>query len=194
VIQAFVKLYQVTFDESWLQTARELLDYSIKNFFDDKEGFFYFTDKNTKQLIAAKKEIFDNVIPASNSVMAENLYLTGILFDQADRINMARHMVSRIKELLVSEPRYLSNWGKVFLMMHQPMAEIAIIGENAPEIRNAILRQYHPNKIFCGTVESSDLPLLKGRKNLKVNTIYVCYNKTCKLPVHTADEALELLI
>jgi uncharacterized protein YyaL (SSP411 family) len=79
-------------------------------------------------------------------------------------------------------------------MLALPIAEIAIVGENASEIRDEMNERYHPNKIFCGTKFSSDLPLLKGRKNLKDNTIYVCYNKSCKLPVHTAEEALQLLI
>jgi uncharacterized protein YyaL (SSP411 family) len=78
-------------------------------------------------------------------------------------------------------------------MMTHPMAEIAIIGNEVNEIRDQINKQYHPNKIFCGTTSSSELPLLKGRKNLNRNTIYVCYNKTCKLPVYTAQEALQLL-
>ena len=69
VIQAFIKLYQANFDEKWIDIAKKLTVYAINNFFDDKEGFFFYTDKNSSQLIATKKEIFDNVIPSSNSIM-----------------------------------------------------------------------------------------------------------------------------
>jgi uncharacterized protein YyaL (SSP411 family) len=78
-------------------------------------------------------------------------------------------------------------------MISQPMAEIALFGPDLIQIRDKINSKYHPNKIFCGTRTSSQLPLLKDRKNLKDNTIYVCFNKSCKLPVHSADDALELL-
>jgi len=193
VIQAFIKLYQATFDESWLLKAKDLLEYTLDNFYDANEGFFFYSDKNTRQLIALKKEIFDNVIPASNSVMAENLYLLGLIFDDGSLITKAEEMIKRMKKFLETEPEYSSNWGNVYLMMTHPMAEIAIIGNDANEIRDRIHKKYHPNKIFCGTISSSELPLLKGRKNLNRNTIYVCYNKTCKLPVHTAEEALQLL-
>ncbi len=193
VINAFIKLYQANFDEKWIRHAKELLEYTIKNFFDEGEGFFFFSDKNAMQLIATKKEIFDNVIPSSNSIMAENLFLMGLIFDNDEFSNMAEGMISRMKKLITAEPEYASYWAGVFLMISQPMAEIAIIGPELDQIRNKINVKYHPNKIFCGTRTSSQLPLLKDRKNLKENTIYVCFNKTCKLPVHSADDALELL-
>jgi uncharacterized protein YyaL (SSP411 family) len=98
-----------------------------------------------------------------------------------------------MKKLITAEPEYTSYWAGVFLLMSQPMAEIAIIGPDLDQIRDKINVKYHPNKIFCGTRTSSQLPLLKDRKNLEGNTIYVCFNKTCKLPVHSADDALELL-
>jgi uncharacterized protein YyaL (SSP411 family) len=193
VIQAFVKLYQASFDERWILYAKELLNYSIDNFFDDREGFFFYSDKNAMQLIATKKEIFDNVIPSSNSIMAENLYLLGLIYDNDDYTNMAEGMISQMKKMIAAEPEYASYWAGVFLTISQPMAEIAIIGPDLNQIRDSINVKYHPNKIFCGTTTSSQLPLLKNRKNLKDNTIYVCFNKTCKLPVHSADDALELL-
>jgi len=193
VIQAFIKLYQATFSEEWLLRAKELMMYTAEHFYDEKEGFFYFTDKNEPQLIATKKEIFDNVIPSSNAVMAENLFLMGLLLDIEKFMDMAERMVSQMKRMIISDTEYTSYWATVFLMMSQPMAEIAILGKDMLSIRASINHQYHPNKVFCGTAESSGLPLLKDRPNLKDNTIYVCYNKTCKLPVHTADEALERL-
>lgn len=193
VIQAFIKLYQASFDEKWIETAKDLLIYTIENFFDDREGFFFYADKNTVQLIATKKEVFDNVIPSSNAIMAENLYLLGLLYDNDEFADIAQRMVNQMKKLTTTEPEYTTYWASVFLMISQPIAEIVIVGHDLIEIRDKINVRYHPNKIFCGTNISSQLPLLKGRKNLKDNTIYVCFNKSCKLPVHSAEDALEQL-
>lgn len=194
VIQAFIKLYQVTFEESWLWKAKKILNYVIDSFYDEKEGFFFYSDKNTKQLIAVKKEILDNVIPSSNAVMAENLFISGLLFDEESYIDKAEHMVTKMKRLIMTDLEYTSQWGSVLLMMNNPMAEIAIIGTDIHKLRNEFNDIFHPNKIICGTESSSELPLLRGRKNLKDNTIYVCYDKTCKLPVHSTEEALQLLV
>ena len=62
VIDALLGLYQVTFDEQWLEPVRKLTDHVMRHFWDEDEGFFFYTD-DVSQLIARKKEIFDNVIP-----------------------------------------------------------------------------------------------------------------------------------
>ena len=82
VIDAYTNLYQATFEENWLHLAEKLTLYVCQNFYDEKEQLFYFTDKSAEELIARKKEIFDNVIPSSNSMMARNLYTLGFLLDR----------------------------------------------------------------------------------------------------------------
>ncbi|MEJ0032604.1 MAG: hypothetical protein WDO15_20615 [Bacteroidota bacterium] len=74
MIQAYVSLYQVTSDESWLTKSKKMCESVVTNFFDESDGYFHYTSSEAEKLIARKKEIFDNVIPASNSVMATNLF------------------------------------------------------------------------------------------------------------------------
>jgi len=42
-IEAFIALYEATFDEAWLMKAKELMDYAIKHFYDAGSNMFYFT-------------------------------------------------------------------------------------------------------------------------------------------------------
>src|SRR5262249_9050977 len=70
LIQAYTSLYQVSFDERFLLQAAHWTDYVIKNFLDPTDHYFHFSAQAAEQLIAKRKEIFDNVIPSSNSVMA----------------------------------------------------------------------------------------------------------------------------
>jgi uncharacterized protein YyaL (SSP411 family) len=81
VIAAFMALYQVTFEEKWLQDAKQLTDYTLEHFYDEKNAFFRFTSDKDDALISIHFETEDNVIPASNSVMAKNLYQLSIYFD-----------------------------------------------------------------------------------------------------------------
>ncbi|MCH2224950.1 MAG: thioredoxin domain-containing protein, partial [Crocinitomicaceae bacterium] len=60
-INAFMTLYQVTLDESWLNVAKKICDYTVTHFQDAQSKMFYFTPTST-QLIARKMEINDNVI------------------------------------------------------------------------------------------------------------------------------------
>ena len=38
--EAFIALYQVTFDEKWLLTAKDLVDYATTHFFDAESGMY----------------------------------------------------------------------------------------------------------------------------------------------------------
>ena len=129
VAQAFIALYQVTFDELWLNEAKFLVDYALDNFYDEQEGFFFFTDKNAQALIARKKEIFDNVIPSSNSIMASNLYWLSLLLDDENYKQISIRMVQMISKLLATDPQYLTNWACLMTNLVSPTAEIVIIGQ-----------------------------------------------------------------
>ncbi|MFI5135878.1 MAG: thioredoxin domain-containing protein, partial [Chitinophagales bacterium] len=79
--EAFIALYQCTFDVTWLQNAKEITDYALKHFYDEQSKMFFFTSDEAPSLIARKMEVNDNVIPASNSSMAKALFTLGIYFD-----------------------------------------------------------------------------------------------------------------
>ncbi|UII32110.1 thioredoxin domain-containing protein [Fulvivirga ulvae] len=194
VIDAFLALYQATFDEQWLTKARELTDYTLEHFYDSGEKLFFYTDDSSEKLIARKKEVFDNVIPASNSQMAINLYLLGVIFDHEDYKAKSRAMIGKMVSLLEGEPAYLYNWGILYTYLTAPTAEVAIVGTNANNVRIDLAKKYYPNKVVMGTKQSSGLPLLAGKITKEdETTIYVCYNKTCKLPVTEVEKAFEQL-
>jgi uncharacterized protein len=194
VIDAYTNLYQATFDENWLHLAEKLTLYVYQNFWDEDDQLFFFTDKNSEELIVRKKEIFDNVIPSSNSMMARNLYTLGLILDREDFKGIAKLMIGKMKDLLLKNVDYLTNWGILATQMTKPTAEIAIVGKDYLKIRKEIDSRYYPNKILTGTTIESDLPLLENRiANGDETLIYVCYDKVCQLPVKTVEEAFELI-
>lgn len=193
LIQAYLSLYQATFDESWLAKAEQWTVYTQMHFYDEQEGYFHFSGNNAEQLIARKKELFDNVIPSSNGVMARNLYHLGILLDQEGYQTQAQNMIASISRLTVSEPSYMSHWAILYSEMTSPMAEIVIVGSQVHNIAKQVRSNYLPYSILMGTETQSDLPLIDGKVNPpgKEVTLFVCFNKTCQLPVHSVDEALK---
>jgi uncharacterized protein YyaL (SSP411 family) len=193
-IQACIKLYQADFDEAWLRQAETLTTYVLDNFFDREESYFYFTSAQSEKLITRKKEIFDNVIPASNGIMAQNLFHLGTLLDRDDWKSIATTMASELSHLIYNEPNYMSNWGIVLTEINQGLAEIAFTGKNSLALKNQFRKNYQPFSIVMGAQTTSTLPLLQGKltENDK-SMIYVCFDKTCKRPVPTVAEALEQL-
>ncbi|HOX82260.1 MAG TPA: thioredoxin domain-containing protein [Chryseolinea sp.] len=192
LIQAYMALYHVTFNEEWLNKSEKWCMYVLNNFYDEAEGYFHFNSNTAEQLIARKKEIMDNVIPSSNSVMALNLYRLGILLDKEDWKRISNTMVSQLISLIESEPGYMSNWGMLLAEMNSGMAEVVIVGNDVEEKRKELHTHYLPFSLTLGTKTKSTLPLLEGRESKGGETmIYVCFNKTCKLPTTRISEALE---
>ena len=93
-ISAFIDLYQVTLNEEWLQTANELMNYTITHFIDDDNGMFYFTSDSETNLITRKIEVYDNVIPSSNSVLADNLFKLSHYYSNKSHSKKAKQMLT----------------------------------------------------------------------------------------------------
>ncbi len=187
-IAAFIKLYEATFDEKWLDVANDLASYSIKHFKDEKSGMFFYTSSSSQTLIARKMEVNDNVIPASNSEMAKALHTLGSLLDNNDYKSIAKQMLINIQGDMISYPSGYSNWALLHLQMSEPYHEIAITGEKWAEKVTELNNYYLPNKILMGG-EKGNLPLLEG-KFIGETTIFVCVEKTCKMPVTEVAEAI----
>ena len=196
VIQAYISLYEVTFEAEWLREAEVLLGYVQANFFDEDEQQFFFTDGRAEALIARKKELFDNVIPASNSVMAHNLHRLGRHLESQLYLDLAAAMLAQVRPLVVKAPQHLTNWAALYAAELHPGAEVAIVGPAAEQFRQELSRHFLPDTPLAGTTRSgSDLPLLRhhtldagGR-----TAIYVCRNRACLAPVYSVAEALALL-
>jgi uncharacterized protein YyaL (SSP411 family) len=195
VIQGWIKLYQATFNEQWIHEAELLTAHVLDNFYDTNEKCFYYSGIQSEKLIARKKEIFDNVIPSSNGIMAQNLYHLGILLDKEAWKNLATQLVTDLSHLIINEPNYMSNWGIVLAEINHGMAEVAFTGKNCIELKNQFKKQFQPFTLIMGAHDNGTLPLLKDKPTQNdTSMIYVCNDKTCKLPVTSVEEALQQII
>ncbi len=190
-IEALVKLYEATFDEHWLNEAKKLTDYAINHFYDSNSGMFYFTSNLDPALVARKMELTDNVIPGSNSSMANALFMVGTLLNNSDYLKKSEVMLNNIQNQISSYGSGYSHWGNLFLRNVYPFYEVAITGKNANEKRNQICKYYIPNKVVLGSSMKSTLPLLEGKYVPNETRYYVCVNKSCQLPTEDLNEALQ---
>ncbi len=189
VIEAFISLYEATFDEKWLATAKQLTDYCFDHFFDASSGFFLFTSNLDASLIVRHYELEDNVIAASNSVMANNLFKLGILFENGYYDKVCYGMLAHIVPL-IDYPSAYANWLQVFLNYSDQNKELAICGEDALLYAEEISKNYNPHIILAGTATVSAIPFLKNRFSKNLNQFYLCQNRSCELPTVDFDQIM----
>ncbi len=192
-IEAFIRLYNATFDEKWLNQADQLMAYVRANFINDETQMFYYTSSKDDPLITRKTELNDSEIPSSNSSIAHSLYQLGHYYYRDEDIKHARQMLANMTPLIEENPYYYTNWIRLHAKMSYPFYEVAIVGDDADNKRNNLFRQYIPNAIIIGGKDEGSLELLTNKKVDGRTMIYVCENKTCKLPVDDAERALTLI-
>lgn len=190
-IAAFIHLYQATFDEEWIAIATDLTLFTLQHFHDEESKMFYFTSDKT-ELIARKMELNDNVIPASNSVMASNLLLLGKLLHEQQYIAIAEQMIANIYEGMEHYGSGYSNWASVMMHFIQPFAEVCITGPEWKANLATTSQNYLPNAIFAGGIKGS-LPLLEHRIDAKKDQIFICYNNICLAPETDIDKVNTIL-
>jgi uncharacterized protein len=190
-IDLYFELYQVTFEEKWLDKALSLLEYTEKHFSDKESQMFFYTSTKGEKLIARKMEIYDNVMPSSNSVMAMNLYKLGSFYDGTERVKRSEQMLTNVISRMDEEASFLGNWSRLALLFAHGHLEVAIMGPKAADLRSSLEAYYAPNIFFMGGKSEGKIPLLEGKlPDDGITMIYVCRNKTCRLPVESDKEAL----
>lgn len=190
-IEAFVALYEATFNERYLLQADAWLQYSMQHFRDEKTGMFFFTSDEDPALISRKMELADNVTPASNSSIAKSLFKLGHHLEKEEYLAASRNMLNNVIPEIIAYAEGYSNWGILLLHMVQPFYEISIVGKSVEEKRKTFNKHFLPNKIFAGSSTEKELPLIKNRYVEGRTLIYVCHNNTCKAPVSEVSEALQ---
>lgn len=192
-IDAFIALYENTLEEKWLNTARDLANYCFDHFYDNSSSMFFFTSNEDESLVSRSIEYRDNVIPASNSIMAKNLFKLSHYFDNEHYAKTAMTMLNNVKPEMQEYPSGYSNWFDLMLNYTAPYYEVAIVGKEAKEKITHLNKTYIPNKLIAGSISENNMPLLENRYNPSATLIYVCVNKACKLPVSEVETAIKLL-
>lgn len=193
VIEAFITLYQNTFDPEWLKISKQLTEYTLAHFFNADKNIFYFTSDQDPELITRTIEYSDNVIPASNSIMAKNLFLLSHYFDKSNYKEISEKMLHNIQPQINSYASGYSNWLDLMLNFSFDYYELAITGEKAKIKLKELNKTYIPNKLVAGDIKESESVLLKNRFVEGKTLLYLCINNACKYPVENTNEVIQLL-
>lgn len=192
LIKAYVSLYQITFNKEYLDRSELLLGNCYKEFLHPDSQMFFYTEEDNN-LVARKMEMTDNVIPAANSIMAQNLMDLGMLLSDQRYINHAQVMLQNVQSNLKKGQVYYANWDLLLMRFLSPAKEVVIMGDRSTDWNIEIQKNYHFNTVFVGSQNQGYLPLMEDRYQEGKSLIYVCENRSCKLPVSSVDAALELI-
>ena len=191
---AYLKLYQSTFNYQWVNRADQIVKKSIDIFFNENQGFFKFSSNQSTLFSENLFVLEDGVIPSSNSVMANNLFLLSHYTGNRDYLNIGKKMIDSVIGKAVNDPLDYMNWLNVSTDYSKNFYEIVVVGKNAFQISKDLTSRYLPNTLVAASKTDADEYLIKNRYIKGDTLIYVCVNNSCKFPVETVDEALKLIV
>jgi uncharacterized protein len=190
--QAYILLYQATFDQIWLAKAKNVVDKTIENFYDINSGMFFYSSSGHDNIIVRKMEITDGVIPSSSAVMAENLSILGIYFRDEEYTSMANQMLQNIIGHLQQGGPYIYKWAQVILKNLTKPAELAATGKNAKEnLKIVISNSTYPNLIPYLYKVDSKLPI--SNYPVEDGKLKLCLGQSCMEPANSYNEILSIL-
>ncbi|KXK14942.1 MAG: hypothetical protein UZ15_CFX003002900 [Chloroflexi bacterium OLB15] len=199
--EAFLQLYQTTFDPHWYVLAQTLADNALKHFRAPDGGFFD-TPDDGETLIARPRSLQDNAVPAGSSIMAKVLVMLAAYSGSADYEQAARETLAPLDAAMRQVPQAFGEALAAASMLVRGVREIAVVGEFNDDRTVALLTEifddYRPNAVVALSPADVDgehtIPLLSYRTMQEGEpTVYVCRQFACQLPVTTPDALQSLL-
>ncbi|MCP3659405.1 MAG: thioredoxin domain-containing protein [Bacteroidetes bacterium] len=192
IIKSFIDLYHVTLEEDWCLLAKDLLDSTFRKFYDEKDGFFFFSSLEEGELFSNKKYTLDGSIASANSIMCENLDLIGHLFNIPKYINTSDKMLKNMLSSIADDPTHFLYWANLTLRKINPFVYIIIKGEEYKNWISKINSLENDNILAIGSENISNIPLIDEKKNIdKITKAYFCVDYKCQESITNLNIVLD---
>jgi uncharacterized protein YyaL (SSP411 family) len=195
---AALSVYELTFDDHWLDRARALSDATIMWFWDDAAGAFYDTAIDHETLITRPRDVSDNATPSGTSLATELLAKLAELLNDADARRRATYVAETLAPAISRYPLAFGHMLGVVDMLVNGAIELAIVGDTSTEafaaLERAAAEEYLPSLVLAGG-HAKRIALLEGREARDGHaTAYLCRNYTCEAPAASAAVLSEQIL
>ncbi len=189
------EIYETCFEDKYLQKALELTKTMVAQFWDEKEGGFYFTAENTEQGFHRRKEVYDGALPSGNSVALLNLLRLSRLSGDSEFEELASKTLRAF-----SGEAQMAPTAHTFLLLAVdfaagPAYNVILVGDSDEDSMRNMLKALRGNHL-PNTVISLKKPSEAGLGYKRIGgkaTAYVCRGKTCMPPTNETEKMLQLL-
>src|SRR4051794_36239470 len=195
LLEALLTLYEATFEPRWFTEARALADTMIERFADDEHGGFFSTSSDHEALVARRKDLEDNPIPAGNSSAALGLLRLAALSGEGAYEERALGVIRLLHEIAPKHPQAFGHLLQALDWALGTPREVALVGSDLEPLERVVRSTLRPRLVLAGGPGPDDrVPLLAGRQPLDGRAAaYVCENFACQRPVAEPGELAALL-
>lgn len=176
-IDAFINMYFIDGDEQWIFDAKQLVDYTIANFFDPAFKMFLYCEKGDKYNKVQTMPVADGAYPSAGSVMLHCLASLSIFFKDEGYYTIVKQLMYNIKDQLPGSGPYCANWARLLFCLIKPHHLIAIVGPKSEEIATEYMANYRTNLSIAFIKKDSKLPLFQDISYNPNETVFYLYEQ-----------------
>ena len=188
---AALRLYTITGKIDYLNKANDLTTQTLSKFKTENGSFYKYNGKDN--LIAPIIITNDAVMPSANAVLANNLLLLSNILYEDELAAKANAMLDAIQPEVESAPDAYAHWQYVALKRVFPFYDVAIAGPQGKALSLKLQEYYIPNALVIFEETETQIPVFESRYVNGKTLIYICEQRSCKYPVNTVSEALDLM-
>jgi len=203
LLWSYIELYEATFSTGYLVKAKKLANQLVELFWDENNGGFYFTGKDSEALLSQDKEIFDGALPSGNGVVAVMFTRLAYLSGDDSYLDKSDEMFYTFYEDINQYPAASTFFMQALLLTENPTKEVVILGDKDDANRQSLLGKlnkfYLPNVSILAAEDperfinaasfASEYSRLEGK-----TTVYVCENFSCQQPTTDMEKAFQMII
>jgi uncharacterized protein YyaL (SSP411 family) len=192
LLEAYLTLYEATFDDEWFTRSVELAETILERFYDPSLGGFFSVSDDHTGLIARRKDLEDAPIPSGGSAAAFGLLRLARMTGEARYEDAALSLIRLLHVIAPQHPLAFGHLLRAIDFHLAPVREVALAGDDVSDLARVVRGGFWPYTVLAGG--DGPVPLLEGREPVDGQAAaYVCQHFTCQLPVTSADELTKLL-
>jgi uncharacterized protein YyaL (SSP411 family) len=187
LLEAYLALYEATFDARWFTRAVELADEVLERFYDPERGGFFSVADDHTGLIARRKDLEDAPIPSGGSAACLGLLRLARFTGSSRYEDAALSLIRLLHTVAPEHPLAFGHLLRAIDFVFAPVREVALAGDDDGALARVVRGGFHPYVVLAGG--SGDIPLLRDRTPVDGRAAaYVCEHFACRLPVTTAED------
>ena len=183
VVDAMVRMYELTADHEWLMVARSTAQQLCDEFWDTENSGFFTVGTTAEQLIVRQKDLMDNATPSANSVAAMAFLRLSALTGEPQWRTFAIDTLRLLARVAPSAPSAFCHAVSASLVLADGTMEVVLPGP-AGEFLHEFRQQWRPHSVVAWG-EPFDSPVWTDRVP---GSAYVCRDHQCMLPATTVDQ------
>jgi uncharacterized protein YyaL (SSP411 family) len=180
---SLIELYEATLDRSWLDTALQLADDTLRLFYNSSSGEFHKTGTDAEQMPVRASLEHDGVLPSPYSLAAKNFIRLAHCCERPDLLDHAHALLANSLDDARRHPSaHLGSLQALAMIEHEPLLatfrgspESAVVREMLQQVKAS----YIPNLVILCEPDDISAP-----------SVSICARDRCYPPAcNTADLA-----